>query len=144
MVLDMMFNFSSRPNRRFVFRLWGSMGIAALSAVVAGYATKTGFADGALVWVFALIPGLAMASAFYAVAMLIVEQKDEFIRMLVIRQLIMGTGVALSFAAIWGFLQNFELVDQITPLSFVAVFFGGFGLGGLVNRLTHGAWGEMS
>lgn len=140
----MEFNFSSRPNRRFLLRLWGSMAIALLSAVAADYVIKNGFADGALIWVLALIPGIAMVGAFYAVGMLIIEQKDEFIRMLVLRQLVMGTGIALSFAAIWGFLENFGLVDQITTLYFVAVFFGGFGFGAVVNRLTHGAWGEMS
>lgn len=144
MGLDMEFNFSSRPNRRFLLRLWGSMAIALLSAVAADYAIKNGFADGVLIWALALIPGLASIGAFYAVGMLIIEQKDEFIRMLVLRQLIIGAGIALSFAAIWGFLEKFGLVDPITPFYFVAVFFGGFGFGGLVNRLTHGAWGEMS
>lgn len=144
MVLDMEFNFSSRPNRRFLFRLWGSMTIALLSAFAADFAIDNGYADGVWIWVLALTPGLAMVGAFCAVGMLIIEQEDEFIRMLILRQLIMGAGIALSFAAIWGILENFGLVDQITTFYIVAIFFGGFGFGGLVNRITHGAWGEMS
>ena len=140
----MEFNFSSKPNRRFLIRISSSMAVVALSAVAAEYLIKRGLAEGPLVWVLALIPGLAMVGSFYAIGMLIIEQKDEFIRMLILRQLIIGTGIALSFAAVWGFLENFGLVDHIYPLYFVAAFFGGFGFGGLVNRLTHGAWGEMS
>ena len=140
----MEFNFSSKPNRRFLIRINSSMAVVALSAVAAEYLIKHGLAEGPLVWVLALIPGLAMVGAFYAIVMLIIEQKDEFIRMLILRQLIIGTGIALSFAAVWGFLEYFGLVDHIYPLYFVAAFFGGFGFGGLVNRLTHGAWGEMS
>ena len=140
----MEFNFSSRPNRRFLIRTISSMAVFALSANAASYATRNGFAEGPLVWVLALAHGLAMVGFFYAIIMLIIEQKDEFIRMLILRQLIIGTGIAFSFAAVWGFLEYFELVSHIYPLYFAVAFIGGFGFGGLVNRLTHGAWGEMS
>jgi len=140
----MEFNFSSMPNRRFLVRLGSSTTVLLLSVAAARYLIGQGLVGGPLVWVLALIPGLAMVGMFYACVMLIIEQKDEFIRMLVLRQLIIGTGIALSFAAVWGFLEKFGLVDHIYPLYFVAAFFAGFGFGGLVNRITHGAWGEMS
>ena len=140
----MEFNFSSIPNRRFLVRLGSSTTVLGLFLVAAKYLIGQGLVGGPLVWVLALIPGFALASMFYAVGMLIIEQKDEFIRMLVVRQLIIGTGIALSFAAFWGFLEKFGLVDHIYPFYFVFAFFGGFGFGGLVNRITHGAWGEMS
>ncbi len=140
----MEFNFSSKPNRRFLIRGYSSAAAVVLSAAAADHVIRNGFVEGPLVWVLALIPGLAMVGIFYAIVMLIIEQKDEFIRMLILRQLIIGTGIALSFAAVWGFLEYFGLVDHIYPLYFVVAFFGGFGFGGLVNRLTHGAWGEMS
>ncbi len=140
----MEFNFSSKSNRRFLIRINSSMALVALSAAAVDYVIRNGFADGPLLWVLALIPGLAMVGIFYAIVMLIIEQKDEFIRMLILRQLIIGTGIALSFAAVWGFFEYFGLVDHIYPIYFAAAFFGGFGFGGLVNRLTHGAWGEMS
>ena len=92
----------------------------------------------------ALIPGLAAVGIFYACGMLIIEQKDEFIRMLVIRQWIIATVIALSFAAVWSSLEHFGLVAHINPVHFVVAWVGGFGFGGLVNRITHGAWGEMS
>lgn len=140
----MEFNFSSKPNRRFLIRLGSSTTVVALSLVAAKHLIGQGLVGGPLVWALALIPGLAMAGMFYACGMLIIEQKDEFIRMLVLRQLIIGTGIALSFAAVWSFLERFGLVNHIYPFYFVVAFFAGFGFGGLVNRITHGAWGEMS
>ena len=64
--------------------------------------------------------------------------------MLIVRQVVIGTGIALSFATVWGFLEEFGLVAHIYPYYIAVAWIAGFGFGGLVNRLTHGAWGEMS
>ena len=140
----MEFNFASRPNRRFLTRLGVSVAVLGLSLFAAKALIGQGHAGGPFVWVLAVIPGLAMAGIFYAYGMLIVEQKDEFIRMLVLRQLIIATGLALSFATVWGFLEYFGLVAHIYAYYVAVVWVVGFGLGGVVNRITHGAWGEMS
>lgn len=140
----MAFDFSSRPNRRYLLRFGTSMTIMILAAVAGKYLIRQGLDDGPLVWVLALIRGLAMVGAIHAIGMLIIEQKDEFIRMLILRQVIIGTGIALSFATVWGFLEYFELVAHIYPFYVAVAWLAGFGFGGLVNRLTLGAWGEMS
>jgi len=140
----MEFNCSSKPNRRFLVRLVSAALIFLLSAAAAKYLIGQGLVEGPLLWVFALLPGLAMVGMFYAYGMLIIEQQDEFIRMLILRQLIIATGIALSFATVWGFLEHFGLVAHIYLYYVAFVWFAGFGFGGLVNRITHGAWGEMS
>lgn len=132
------------PNRRFLVRGAVSTTIFGLSVGAARYLIGQGHVDGPLLWVFAVIPGLAMIGIFYTFGMLIVEQKDEFIRMLLLRQLIIGTGIALSFATVWGFLESFGLVAHIYPYYVAVAWIVGFAFGGLVNRITHGAWGEMS
>ena len=140
----MEFNFSSKPNRHFLFRLGGSVSVLFISIFAARHFVDPEIAYGPVVWALAVLPGLAMIGIFYAYGMLIIEQKDEFIRMLVIRQLLMATGIALSFAAVWGFLEEFGLVGHIYAYYFAVAWLVGFGFGGLVNRITHGAWGEMS
>ena len=134
----------TQTNRRFLVRLGALVLVAAVSLVAVRYVIDQGLAAGPLVWVLALVPGIAMVGIFYAYGMLIIEQQDEFIRMLVLRQLIIATGITLSFAIIWGFLEEFGLVAHLYSYYFAAVWFGGFGLGGLVNKITHGTWGEMS
>ena len=132
------------PNRRFLIRLAIATIALALSVTAARHLVGQGNISGPAIWALAVIPGLAMVGIFYAYGMLILEQKDEFIRMLLLRQLIIGTGVALSFAVGWGFLESFGLVEHIFPYYVAVAWIIGFALGGLVNKLTHGAWGEMS
>lgn len=140
----MEFNFSSKSNRRYLFRLGSSIAVFGLAIVIARYLTTNELVDGPLVWALALIPGLAMLGFFYAFGMLIIEQKDEFIRMLIIRQVFIGTGVALSFATVWGFLEEFGLVAHVYSYYVAIAWIVGFVFGGFANRITHGAWGEMS
>ncbi|MDJ0751193.1 MAG: hypothetical protein QNJ11_17020 [Woeseiaceae bacterium] len=139
----MEFNFSSKVNRRFLIRLAIAITVLIISIEAARYFIGQG-TDGPLVWVLALIPGIAMLAIFYTYGMLITEQKDEFLRMLIIRQLIIATGIALSFATVWGFLEEFGLVAHIYAYYVAVAWIVGFAIGAVVNRFTHGAWGEMS
>lgn len=132
----------SPASRRYLQRLAAAMAAYLVSLFAAEYLISRDLVEGPLVWVLALIPGLAVTGAFYAVAMLIVEQKDEFIRMLVVRQILVATGFALSIATVWGFLENFDLVPHIDSYWVAIVWFLGFGLGGFVNKKTVGTWGE--
>lgn len=142
--LVMDFNFSSRANRRFLFRVGAAAIVLGLSVVTARHLIDHQLIGGPVVWAVALVPGLAMVGIFYAYGMLIVEQKDEFIRMLIFRQFIIATGIALSFATVWGFLEEFGLVDHLYSYYVAVAWVIGFAFGGLVNKLKHGAWGEMS
>ena len=138
------FNFSSGPNRRFLFRLGGSATVLGLSVAAARHLIERQLIGGPMAWGVALVPGLAMVGIFYAYGMLIIEQKDEFLRMLIFRQFIIATGIALSFATVWGFLEEFGLVDHLHSYYVAVVWIIGFAFGGFVNKLKHGAWGEMS
>ncbi len=131
-------------NRRFLLRLGISAAALGLSVIAARHLVSEADIAGPLLWAAALVPGLAMIGIFYAYGMLIVEQKDEFIRMLVIRQLVIATGIALAFATVWGFLEEFGLVAHLYSYYVAVAWIVGFAIGGLVNRITHGAWGEMS
>ena len=134
----------TNPNRRFLVRLAIAATALVISVTAARYLIGQGDVSGPAIWALAVIPGLAMVGIFYAYGMLILEQKDEFIRMLLLRQLIIGTGVALSFAVVWGFLESFGLVAHIYSYYIAVAWIIGFALGGVVNRITQGAWGEMS
>ncbi|MEO1201700.1 MAG: hypothetical protein AAFX10_03265 [Pseudomonadota bacterium] len=137
-------DFSSRANRRFLFRLGAAAVALALSLAAARHLLGQELVGGLVVWIVAIAPGLAMLGIFYAYVMLIVEQKDEFLRMLVFRQFIIATGVALTFATVWGHLEEFGLVDHLYSYYILVAWIAGFALGGVVNKLRHGAYGEMS
>lgn len=89
----------------------------------------------------ALVPALFVAGVFWALARLLVEETDEYQRLLLVRQLLIGSGITLTIVTIWGFWENFGLVGHIDAFYIAALFFVGMGVGGLVNKLTLGDGG---
>lgn len=91
----------------------------------------------------AILPGLAVVGIFWAVGRLIVEERDEFMRMLIIRQALMASGLALSAASIWGFLEDADVVVHVDAYWWAVIWFFGLGVGAVANRIQYGTWGAV-
>lgn len=92
----------------------------------------------------AALPGLAFASIFWIFARLVVEERDEFLRLLYIRQLIVATGLTLTAAAVWGFLETYLPVAHIKAFWWPTIWCFGLGIGAVYNKLTMGTYGECA
>lgn len=92
-----------------------------------------GDVTGALAYVLALLPGLSIAGVFWAIGRLLVEERDEYLRMLMVRQSLVATGFTLSVVTMWGFLENFDLVPHVDAFYIAVLWFGGLALGSCVN-----------
>ncbi|MBW0144111.1 hypothetical protein [Sphingomicrobium clamense] len=92
--------------------------------------------------IIAIVPGLAVVGYFWAIGRFILEVKDEFIRMLNIRQSLIATAISLSAASVWGFLENFEQVPHIDAYWWPILWFFGLGVGGIANKITYGTAGD--
>jgi hypothetical protein len=130
------------PIRRYLIRLFTAMGLYVVSLFAAKYLLKYHLVEGWAVWPLAILPGLCVVGVFYAVGMLIIEQKDEFIRMLLVRQTLVASALAMAAATVWGFLENFGLVGHIDAFYWAIVWFAGLGFGAIFNRITVGSWGS--
>jgi hypothetical protein len=108
----------------------------AIVLIAATYAFKHHLLSGAAAWFVATLPALAIIGIFVAVGRLLVEEQDEYQRMLMVRQSLWASGFSLSLATLWGFLESFELVGHVESYFVAVLWFGGLGLGSLVNRLT--------
>ncbi len=91
---------------------------------------------GPAAWFVALLPGLCVAAVFWAIGRLLIEEKDEYVRSLLVRQMLVASGVALVTATIYGFLENYGLVPHVAAFYLAILFFIGLGVGGIYNRLT--------
>lgn len=91
----------------------------------------------------AVLPGLAVIGVFWAVGRLIIEEQDEFIRMLVVRQSLIATGFALSIASIWGFLEQVDAVPHLPAYWWAVAWFLGLAIGAASNRMAYGSWGAV-
>jgi hypothetical protein len=105
------------------------------------YGFKHQLLSGSITYLVAILPALPIIGIFGAIGRYLVEEQDEYVRMLMVRQTLWASGFALSAATIWGFLDNFGLVGHADGYWVVIAWFFGLGLGGLVNRLTLGTSG---
>ena len=93
--------------------------------------------------ILATLPGLAIIGVFWAIGRLIVEEQDEFMRMLIIRQSLVATGFALGAASVWGFLENADIVIHLDAYWWAVAWFFGLFLGAIWNRIEYGMWGAV-
>jgi len=112
--------------------------IYAVALLGAVYGFKHHLLTGPIAYVAAVLPALPIIGIFAAIGLYLVEEQDEYVRMLMIRQTLWASGFALSLTTIWGFLESFDLVGHVESYYVAVLWFGGLGLGGCANRLTLG------
>ena len=126
------------PAKRYLQRLAISMALYILTLFAAVHYVGSKIVTGPAAYVLAILPGICVCGVFWAVGRLIIEQTDEYQRLLLIRQTLFATAFALSLATIWGFLESVGLVPHIDAYFIAILWFAGLGVGALVNRLTIG------
>ena len=127
--------------RRYNWRLiWLSL-LYAFFLIGAVYGFKHQLVPGALKYLVAMLPAFPIIGIFGAIGRYLVEEQDEYVRMLMVRQVLWASAFALSLATVWGFLDSFDLVGHADGYYIVIAWFFGLGLGGIYNRLTLGEGG---
>jgi hypothetical protein len=132
----------SPASKRYNIRvIWLSLLYGAF-LIPAVYGFKHHLIDGAIGYVAAILPALPIIGIFVAIGRYLVEEQDEYVRMLMVRQTLWASGFSLSVATIWGFLESFDLVGHIPAFYISVLWFGGLGLGSAMNRITLGSSGR--
>jgi hypothetical protein len=137
-----MAKYKSPAIRRYAIRLAVLMSVYVVALLAAVTLFKKGIVVGPLAWPLAVIPALPVIGVFWAVMRLLIEEPDEFMKLLITRQCLVATGFCLTVMTVWEFLQNFDLVPQGNG-GFGAAFFWfmGLGVGALYNKVTMGTTG---
>jgi|SRR6476620_1837981 len=127
--------------KRYNWRVvWLSL-LYALFLIGAVYGFKHKLVAEPLTYAVAILPALPIIGIFGAIGRYLVEEQDEYVRMLMVRQTLWASGFALSCATIWGFLDSFDLVGHLDGYYVVIAWYFGLGIGGLFNKLTLGEGG---
>ncbi len=105
------------------------------------YGFKHQLVPHSIAYLVAILPALPIVGIFVAIGRYLVEEQDEYVRMLMVRQTLWASGVSLSAATIWGFLESFGLIGRVDGYYVVIAWFFGLGIGGCVNKLTLGDGG---
>lgn len=136
--------FKKKPeNRRYYKRMMIAMAVYLVSLFASEWLIEDRGLSGLPAYALAIVPGLAVASIIWIVGRLIVEESDEFIRMLIVRQSLIATGFAFTLAAIWGFLEQYMLVDHLAAYWWPILWCFGLGIGAISNKISHGASGAI-
>ena len=127
--------------KRYNWRLiWLSLLYCAF-LLPAVYGFKHQLVPHSVIYLVAILPALPIIGIFAAIGRYLVEEQDEYVRTLMVRQTLWASGFTLSLATIWGFLDNFGLVGHIDGYWIVVVWYFGLGIGGIVNKMTLGDGG---
>ena len=122
--------------RRYNARVVMLSALYALLLLGAVYGFKHHLLVGAFAWIGGVLPALPIVGIFVSIGFYLVEESDEYLRMMMVRQTLWASGFALSIATVWGFLESFELVAHVEAYWVSILWFGGLGLGSLANRLS--------
>jgi hypothetical protein len=130
---------STIAQKKYNHRVIGLSLLYAVLLVGAVYLFKHQIVSGVAAYPVAILPALPIIGIFVAIGRYLVEERDEYLRMLMIRQTLYASGFALSIATVWGFLESFGLIGHAEAYYVAVLWFGGLGLGACANRLTEGS-----
>ncbi len=114
----------SRPAwRRYMARFSVAMGTYVATLLGVDYLVRHGLAPGKpWLYLVAIAPAIPVAAVVVIVLRYLLEEEDEYQRMLSIRAYVMAAGLTLTVCTGWGFLQDFAGLPQIS-LTHVFVLF---------------------
>ncbi len=125
--------------RRAIKRYNRAVIILSLAYVAALFAAQVAIGRyglaGAPAYLLAILPSLPIIGIFGAIGRYLIEESDEYVRLLTVRQTLVASGLALSVATAWGFLESFDLAPHFDAYWIAVIWFGGLGLGSCVNKL---------
>ena len=133
-----MISASRSARRRYVLRVAVATAFYLVTLALALRVVGGGLVDGPAAYAIAILPGLSIVGVFWAFARLLIEETDEYRRVLLVGQSLVATAFTLSIATVWGFLENFGLVRHIDGFYIAVLWFVGLGVGSLYNRLALG------
>jgi hypothetical protein len=93
--------------------------------------------------IVALVPGIAILLMITAIARLLIDLDDEYLRMLEVRKALFATALTLAGCSVWGLLEIFTAVPPLPVFWVFPLWAIGLAAGMIFNRLTLGTGGCM-
>ena len=84
----------------------------------------------------AVLPGIAVLAWLWAMARLLVELDDEYLRLLEVKKALVATGFTMAVCSVWGILELYTDVPKLPVFFVFPIWCGGLGLGQLWNKVS--------
>jgi hypothetical protein len=88
-----------------------------------------------LMALLAILSAVPLIGVVWAIGRMLLDETDEYQRMLLARQIIVATGFMLSVTSVWGFLEDFGQVPHVPIYWAFIIWCAGLGVGSAVNEL---------
>jgi len=89
---------------------------------------------GAVAFLFAFAPSVGVLLMVWAMARLVTEETDEYLRYRYVRSSLFGLATLLTLGTVWGFFEQFDLVPHVPSWAAVPVFAIGLGIANCTRR----------
>jgi hypothetical protein len=124
-------------NRRMIVASLSYVALLLAGAAVARY-----YAPPAAVRILlALAVAAPVLFMIRAVALLLKEERDEYLRMRFVQQSLIAMGFVLTVSTLYGFLNVFDLAPRLDAYLVMPLWGVGLGIGAVYNKLTLGSGG---
>lgn len=121
-------------NRRML--IWSFSYMAALFIAISVY--NQWKPTGPLLWGIAVLPALPILYFVWTLSRYLIEETDEYIRMIQVSAALFATGLLLVLATIWGFLETFGVAPHVPAWVAIPVWAIGLGLFQFRNVMRKG------
>jgi len=104
---------TSPASRRYARRIMAAAFLYAVTLLGAIWLSKVGTYPTPVYLLIAVAPSFPVVAMIWAMARLLVEEKDEYLRSRHIHHALVATGITLTLATVWGFLEQFNVVPHV-------------------------------
>lgn len=118
---------------RYNRRMMASSMLYMVGLFAAVFAYKRLHVEGPALWLAGFAPSVGVCGMIWAMARLIVEETDEYLRFAMVKQALFATGGVLLICTIWGFLEMVGLVPHIPLWVVMPIFAVMLGVGHFVR-----------
>jgi hypothetical protein len=112
----------SAAERRYVFRMWIAAGLCILFCELSAVTLRLTHWKGLPVYPLAVLPALPILWAIFETGRYLNDEKDEFLRNVLIQSLLGGIGGCLGLTTVWGYLEDFAGIPRLDPAMIYAIF----------------------
>jgi hypothetical protein len=123
--------------KHYTWRLIFVMVWYILFICLAAYEIHHAHLTGWITYLLAALPAIPAISVFFIAGVYLAEEKDEFLRNVFIQAMLWGTGITLSFATLWGLLDNFAVVPHFDLYLLFPMYWGATGIANALIRLRY-------
>jgi len=108
--------------------------IYAITLIPVVYAIRHGLVAQPWTTILALLPALPVVGFFASYARYLSEETDEYVRMLVVKQILAATTVAMTCAVVWGFLTDLGGAPPVATYWVAVVWVAAQGVIAVIHR----------